>query len=151
MADAIALPALFRALGAELLFLAEAGGVETVGGNAELDKVVLDGGGAAVAEDEVVFGGAAFVATALDGGLDLRILAEEVRGLGESFAGVSADVGFVEVEVGVFDFLEEERVIVDRLLLLRRRRRRNSDAGAGVGRAAGTAGSDRVGRGVRRA
>ena len=86
VADAVALPAFLVALGAKLLFLAEAGGVEAIGGNAELNEVILDGRGAAIAENNVVFGGAAFVAAAFDGRLDLRIFAEEVRSPAESFA-----------------------------------------------------------------
>jgi hypothetical protein len=152
VADAVALPAFFVALGAKLFFLAEARGVETVGGNAELHEVILNGRGAAIAEDQVVFGGAALVAAALDGHFDLRILAQEVRGLAESVAGIGADVGFVEVEVGVLHFLEEECAIVDSRRLRRRRWwwRGNSDADAGVRRAAWAAGGDRVGRGIGR-
>ena len=50
---------------------------------------------------------------ALDGDLNLRILAEEVRSLSKGVAGIGTNVGFVEVEVGVLHFLEEEGVIVD--------------------------------------
>src|ERR1700722_13371374 len=108
MADAVFLPAFLVAFGAEGPLLAQAGRGHSVGGDAEGDEVALDGGGAAVAEDKVVFGGAAFVAVALDSYSDLRILTQEVGGLGESVVGIVADVGFVEVEVGIPHFLKED-------------------------------------------
>src|SRR5580765_5170459 len=152
VAAAVCLPACLIALRAERLFLAVADGVQAVGGDAKMNKVALDGRSAAIAKDQVVFGGAAFVAMALDGGLDLRVFAEEVGGLCQSLACIGADVRLVEVEVGVLHFLEEERTGVRCLLLWRRRWRRRSNgyANAGVRRTAGTAGGDRVGRGIRR-
>ena len=46
-------------------FLALADDLNAIGGDAEVDQVVADGGGAALAEGEVVFGGAARVGVAL--------------------------------------------------------------------------------------
>jgi hypothetical protein len=107
MAAAVCLPAFLVALGAERLFFAVADGVQAVGGDTELHQVILDGSSAAIAEDQVVFSGAAFVAMAFDGGLDLRMAAEEFGGFAKSLAGISADIGFVKVEVRVFHFLQE--------------------------------------------
>src|SRR5208337_3467187 len=64
MAAAVLLVALFVGRCAEGLFLAVADGGEAVGRNAQADEILLDGGGAAIAESEVVFGGAAFVTMA---------------------------------------------------------------------------------------
>src|SRR6266852_1058304 len=112
VAAAILLPAGFVALGAEGLFFAEADGAEAIGGDAQGDEILLDGAGAAIAEREVVFGGAALVAVAFDGHAKLRIVAQEVSGLGKRFASVRANVGLVEVEIGVANFFPDEIVQV---------------------------------------
>src|SRR4029077_912372 len=153
VATAVCLPALLVALCAERLFLAVADGVQAVRGDTELHQVILDGSSAAIAEDEVVFGGAAFVAVAFDGRLHLRVSPQKVGGLAESFAGVSADVCFVEVKVSVADFLHEKLYICGTSWLGRWRRRRScyGDANAGISRAAGTTRGNRVGRGIGRA
>ena len=83
------------ALCAEWLFFAEADGAEAIGGDAQGDQILLDGAGAAIAEREVVFGGAALVAVAFDGHAKLRIVAQELGGRGEGLASVRANVGFV--------------------------------------------------------
>src|SRR6266702_4288217 len=77
MASAVLLPAGFVGFGAEGLFLAVTDGVEVGGRNAEIDEVLFDGVGAAIAEGEVVFGGAAFIAMAFDIDLFIRIALEE--------------------------------------------------------------------------
>src|SRR5712692_7763206 len=112
VAATILLPAGFVALRAEGLFLAETDGADAVGGDAQGDEILLDRTGATIAEREVVFGGTALVAMAFDGHAKLRVIAQEVGGLGERFASVRANVGFVEVEIGVTDFLVEERIPV---------------------------------------
>jgi hypothetical protein len=152
VADAVLLPAFLGALRAERPLLAQARRIDAVGGDAEGDEIVLDGGSAAIAENEVVFGGTTLVAAAFNGYFDFRMIAQEFGGLAESVAGIGADVSFVEVKVSVANFSQEE--FVDRGSGRRRRRRRrwscHGDADAGVSLAAGTAGGDRVGRGVRR-
>src|SRR5580704_15221626 len=112
MAAAVLLPAGLVAVHAERLFLAVADGGDAVGGNAERDEVLLGGIGAAVAESEVVFGGAALVAMAFDGHFDLRVVLQEVRSLGKGLTGIGANVGFVEVKIGVAHFPEEEIIQV---------------------------------------
>src|SRR4029077_12564061 len=110
VASAILLPAGFVALAAEGLFFAEADGADAVGGDAQGDEILLGGAGAAIAESEVVFGGAALVAVAFDGHANAGIIAQEFGGLGERLASVGADVRFVEIKIGVANFLEEEFV-----------------------------------------
>src|SRR6202163_5002057 len=110
VATAILLPAAFVALRAEGLFLAEADRGQAVGGNAQGDEILLHGSGAAVPECQVVFRRAALVAVPFDGHAKLRIVAQEVRGLGKSFAGIGADIGFIEIEVGVPNFSGKELV-----------------------------------------
>jgi len=99
---------------------------------------LLDGAGAAIAEREVVFGGAALVAVAFDGHAKLRIVAKELSGRGERLARVGANVGLVEVEVGVAHSIVEDLVGI-RLILRLHRRRRSADgyARGGIGGAAG--------------
>src|SRR6266849_9346391 len=151
VAAAILLPAGFVALGAEGLFFAEADGAEAIGGDAQRDEILLDGAGAAIAEREVVFGGAALVAVAFDGHAKLRIVAQELGGRGERLASVLANVGFVEIEVSVADCIIEDLVEIQlRLGLDRRRRSADGYARGGVGGAAGTAGGDGIRRGVGR-
>ena len=107
MANAVSLPARLGALHAKRFLFAQTRRIDTVGGYAERDEIGFDGSGSAIAENEVVFRGAAFVAMALDGHFYLGVIAEELRGLAESVAGIGADIGFVEVEVGVLDILQE--------------------------------------------
>ena len=64
---AVLLPARLVVVGALRTFLAVADGLQLVAGNAQLDQEVLGGGGAPVAQGQVVFGRAALVAMALDG------------------------------------------------------------------------------------
>src|SRR5216683_608718 len=123
MAATVLLPARLVALGAEGLLLAEAGGIEAIGGDAQGHEILLDGVGAANAEAKVVFGGAALVAVAFDGCFDGRVGFQEVRGLGESGAGVRANVSLIVVEVGVLHFTQEEFVIRRPFGLLDWRRR----------------------------
>src|SRR5208282_1087661 len=133
MAAAVLLPAGFVGSRAEGLFLAVADGGEAVGRNAQADQILFDGVGAAIAESEVVLGGAAFIAMAFDGRADLRIVAKEIGGLGEGLLGVCADVSLVVIEVGVAHFLEEELVQGGLGSFGGRRRRRNGDGDAYAG------------------
>jgi len=109
---------------------------------------LLDGVGAAVAESEVVLGGAAFVAVAFDVDLLIRIALEEGSGFFESYTSVGTDVGLVEVEVSIANFLGEEFFKAGTLRRRRRRRSANRDADVGVSAAAGAGGGDGVSSGV---
>src|SRR5258706_1535793 len=145
VAAAILLPAGFVALVAEGLFFAEADGADAIGGEAQGDEILLDGAGAAIAEREVVLGGTALVAVAFDGDAELRVIAQEVSGLGECCAGVRANVCFVEIKIGVLDFLWEERIQVRRGRgFYRRRGHADRNTRGGVCGTAGTARGDRV-------
>src|SRR5208283_5010205 len=151
MAAAVLLVAGFVGRGAEGLFLAVADGGEAVGRNALAEEILFVGDGAAIAEREVVFGGAAFVAMAFDGDADLRIVAEELDGFAESVLGVSANIRLVVIEVGVTKLLEEEFVQA-RLGSFDdgRRRHFDGDAYAAVASAARSGSGDRIGGRVRR-
>ena len=74
------MPARLVALHAEGLFLAVADGAQPVRRNAERYKELFYGGGAAVAEGEVVFRRTTLIAVAFDGYLEPRILLQEIRG-----------------------------------------------------------------------
>ena len=93
---------------AELLLFAEADGAKAVGRNTKRHEILLGGAGSAIAEREIVFGGAALIAMALDGGTSLRMIAEELRSLRKGGTRVSPNVSFIEVEVSVLDFLREQ-------------------------------------------
>src|SRR5262249_42160416 len=110
--------------------------------------ILLRGAGATVAESEVVFGGAALVAVTLDGDFELRIVAQEIRGLAQSFASIGTDIRFVEVEEGIADVRVPE--LVHRWLRCRGSRAYNGDTRGGVGGATRTARCNGVGSGGRR-
>ena len=110
VAAAILLVARFGGFIAEGLFFAVADGAEAVGGDAQGDEILFHGGGATISQAEVVFGGAALIAVAFDGGFNVWIGAKEFGGGAESFASVGANVGFIQIEVRVFDFLAEDLV-----------------------------------------
>jgi len=65
------------------------------------DEILLDRAGAAIAEREVVFGGAALIAVAFDRDANLRISCAGSRGLASAGRAFSADIGLVEIEIGV--------------------------------------------------
>src|SRR6266851_1345506 len=149
VAAAVLLPAGFVVLVAEGLFLAETDRGQPVGGNAQRNEVLLHGAGAAIAERQVVFRGAALVAVAFNGHAKLRIVAQKLGGLGERLASVGANVGLVEVEIGIAHFISEDFVVVRlRRLLWRRRRSTNNHARGGVCGAARAARGDGVRRGI---
>ena len=95
VAATILLPAGFVGFPAERLFLAKADSVEIGGRNAEVHEILFDGIGTAIAESEVVLGGAAFVTMAFDIDLGVRIAFEEGSGLFEGLASVRPDVRLV--------------------------------------------------------
>jgi len=67
------LPAVFGALGAERLFFAVADGADAVAGDAGAHECSFYGVSAVVAESQVVFGRAAFIAMAFDRETDSRM------------------------------------------------------------------------------
>src|SRR2546423_4480608 len=150
MAPAVLLPAALVVLAAELLFLAEADGVQSVGGNAQRDEVLLDGARAAIAKREVVFGGTALVTMTFNGDAHLRIIAQEFGGLPEGFASIGANVPLIEVKIGIAHFLEEEFIQVRSGRRCRRRRSFDRDTRCGRRRTTRTAGGDGVLGGIGR-
>src|SRR3989442_600113 len=110
MAATVLLPATFVVLHAEGLFFAVADGAQPVRGNSERDDVLLHGAGAAIAEAQIVFGGAALVAVSFDGHLNLRVVLQEIRGLRERLAGIGTNVRFVVIEICIAHFLQEELI-----------------------------------------
>src|SRR5260370_8483948 len=111
MAAAVLLPAGFVARGAERLLLAEADGADAVGRHAQRNNVLLHSVGSAIAEAQVVFRGAAFIAVAFDGHPEARIVLQEVRGCRERGAGIRTNVGLVVVEIGIAHSSREEFVV----------------------------------------
>src|SRR5260370_39614725 len=101
MAAAVLLPAGFDALHTKGLLFAEADGAEAVGRYAQRYEILLDGGGAAIAEAQVVFRGPALVAMTFDGRLEPRIVFQEIRGLRKCSASIRTNVGLVVVEIGI--------------------------------------------------
>src|SRR5437016_4447029 len=151
MTAAVLLPAGLVALHAEGLLLAEADGAEAVGRNTQRNEVLLDGGGAAIAEAQVVFRGTTLVAVAFDGHLESRIVFQEIRGLRKCLASVGTNVRLVVVEISVAHFSQEELIVSGPRWRRRRRRRRvDRDSCSGTGGAAGAGGGNCVGRRVRR-
>src|SRR5579859_1468550 len=151
MAVAVLLPARLVFFRADGLFLAIADGVDAVGRNAELHEIILDGSGAAIAEEQVVLCRTAAVAVALDVELDLRVLAKVFGGMGQAVALVGADVSLVEIKVDGVDVGEKLGILVAAWRRRRwRRRSGHGDPDAGISRTAGTASGNRVGRGISR-
>src|SRR5437667_10271732 len=148
MTATVLLPAGLVALVAEGLLLAEADGAEAIGRNAQRNEILLHGGGAAIAQGQVVFRGATLVAVAFDGRLDGRVPLQEVRGLRKGSASVGTNVGFVVVEIGIAHFSQKEFVVRGPLWRRRRRWRIHRDGCGGTGGAARTGGGNRVSRGV---
>src|SRR6185369_5398965 len=142
------------------MFLAVADGLDPVDRNPESLDELFGGTGAAVAQPEVVLGGAAFVAMALnhDGRIG-EVVQDglERRGiLGERGAGVTANVCLVVIEICVLDVRRERLVDGDsrrRRCRWRRGRRRSGhvDSGRLRGGATRTGGGKGIGSGVARA
>src|SRR5437660_11362302 len=109
MAAAVLLPASLVVFHAERFLLAEADGIHAIGGDAERYEIFFHGGGATVAEAEVVFGRAALVTMTLDGYSYRRIGFEVFRGRRERLADVGASVRFVESKRGIVEYLLQWR------------------------------------------
>jgi len=135
-------------LHAEGLFLAPTGGSKAVGRNAEADEILLNGVGATVAEGEIVFGGAAFVAMAFDGDAGLGIVLEEVGGLLKSLTSVRTNFSGIVIEEGVADFLGPEFIEAGVFGFGDGSGDANGDADGGVGIAAGRTGGEGIGSGL---
>src|SRR5579871_5442352 len=110
VAAAILLPAAFRVFVAERFFLAEAGGGKPVRGDSQRFQELLHGVRALLPQAEIVFGGSALIAIAFDDYFDLRMRAQELRGLRKSVFRVGTQVGLVVIEVGVVNFTQEHLV-----------------------------------------
>src|SRR5208282_4121752 len=144
-------PALFVLGVAERLFLAVTDGLESLLGDAEIQKCLLDGGGALVAQRQVVFLGAAFVAVTLNHHVKTLVLLQELSVLLEPGHLVRANVVAVVVEKDVLDGGGEQLLVAGSGL--GRPRGIGSVHGharRGAARAAGAFGHQLVGGGVRR-
>src|SRR5882762_45867 len=108
MTAAVLLPAALVGLGAERLFLTVADRLDTADAESGLHQSVLYGVGPAVAQREVVLGGAAFVAMSLDRELDVRMLAEELRIALDGRLLIRPNGIRVVVEVHVSDALSKQ-------------------------------------------
>jgi len=86
-------------------FLAVADGLQLVARNTQLGQEILGGGGAPVAESQVVLGRAAFVAMALDGDRGIREGGEDglqrVRVLGQRVPRIRPDIALIVVEKAI--------------------------------------------------
>ncbi len=80
-------------------FLAVAHHGQARGGHAQVGQVVGGGAGAALAQGQVVLGGATLVAVAFDDQLDLRVLLHDLGLAGQHLTGFGLQVVAVEVEV----------------------------------------------------
>src|SRR5580693_1236698 len=89
---AILLPAFFRRFGAEGLFLSITDHAQAIGSDPCLNERLLDGVGAALAERQVVLIGTALVAVAADQHLDVGVLSQICRGLGERSLCIAANI-----------------------------------------------------------
>src|SRR6516162_9701215 len=147
MAAAVLLPASLVVFQAERFLLAEADGIHAIGGDSKRYEIFSHGGGATVAEAEVVFGRAALVAVTLDGYSYRWIGFEVLRGLGESLAAVGAYVGFVIIKISIVDCLLEGRRCGSRRGW-RSRSVHGNRGGSGSG-ATGAVSGNRVGGGIR--
>src|SRR5437868_15522405 len=97
MATAVLLPTSLVVLHTEGLLLAEADSADAVGRNAQRNDVLLDRGGAAIAEAQVVFRGTTLVAVAFDGYFEAWIVFQEIPGLRKCSASVGTNFG---LEIG---------------------------------------------------
>jgi hypothetical protein len=111
---AVLLPASFVALIAERFFLAVADRLDAAGADSCSDQCFFHSTGALVAERDVVFGRAALVAVALDGDVDIGVLAEELRVRLHRCLLVAPNVGLVVIEIDIFYVLIEQVLIGDR-------------------------------------
>ncbi len=101
------LPAILVRVGGDRLLLSIADGLDGIGAYAALDQRLLGRVGPTFTQRQVVFGGTAFVTVAFD--LDFpTVLLDGLRSLGQRLLRVSAQIGFVIVEVNVFDHLGKE-------------------------------------------
>src|ERR1700730_1416492 len=109
--DSVLLPALFVVLGAKRSFLAVADGSDVIGRNSLLHQGSLYCLCAAGTQCDVVFFRSAVVKMPFDKNLDTRMLRQEGFVILDNRRFVGSDVGFVVVEVHIFDVLAEQVLI----------------------------------------
>src|SRR6266481_1266302 len=122
MIAAVFLPAIFIGLRAGRLLFSIADGFERVRAHTILDQGLLCGICAAFAQRQVVFGGTAVVAVALNLHLPAFLL-DELCGLGQRLLRIRTKISLVVIEVNVFDRLGKELVVRDGRWRGRRSRR----------------------------
>src|SRR5882672_7487930 len=108
MIVAISLPAILVGFSADLLLLAQGGGMELVRAYAGLLQGLFGCVSAALAQGQVVFGGATIVAVALNAHLPVGMRLDDFRRAGQGLLRFGAEVGLVIIEVDVFDGLVKE-------------------------------------------
>ena len=93
---------------AERFFLSPTASCKLARGDAKTNEILLYSVGAAIAESEIVLGGAALIAMAFDGNLRRGVVLQEICGLLESFPRIRANGCGVVVKVGITNVLEEQ-------------------------------------------
>src|SRR5579859_5740583 len=112
MIAAVFLPAIFVRFSALRLFLAVADGLERVRANTILLQGLFGCVGTAFTQSQVVLGGTALVAVALNLYLPTLLL-DELRSLCQCLLRVGTQIRLVIVEENVFDHLGKELIIGD--------------------------------------
>src|SRR4051794_35535394 len=102
-AATVLLPAGFGRFAAERLLLAVADDADAVTSNTGLNKRVLDGIGAVLAEGEVVFVGSTLVAIAADDDLESGVASQIGSVFGERSLLIAANIVCVVVEENIRD------------------------------------------------
>src|SRR5258708_14615536 len=115
------LPAILAGFGADVLLVAVADGLELVRGYAALCQGLMSGIGASFAQGQVVHGGPAFVAVALNPDLPVGVCFDDFGGMGQRLLRLGTQISFVVIEVDVLDGLGKELFL--RQLRWRRGRR----------------------------
>src|SRR5262249_51192539 len=115
----VSLPAIFGGFTADRLFFAVADGFELGRADPAHSQGLQRGCGATFSQGQVVHGRATLVAVALDLDLPVRVLADNLRGLGHGLLRFGPEVGLIVVEVDILHRLGEQFLIG-----WRRRRRR---------------------------
>src|SRR5258708_29501500 len=115
------LPAILAGFGADLVVLAVAAGLELVRGYAALCQGLMSGIGASFAQGQVVHGGPALVAVALNPDLPVGVCFDDFGGMGQRLLRLGTQISFVVIEVDVLDGLGKQLFLPQ--LRWRRRRR----------------------------
>ena len=112
MGAPVARVAILRGFGAERTLLAETDGFELIARDAQRNEGIFGGGGTAVAQGQVIFGGATFVAMAFDGDDEVCVHLED----GFQRAGIAlqnglifaANIALVVVEVDILHLFAKD-------------------------------------------